>query len=363
MLKRKGIGLLCLLGLLLLSTVADAKIVFGSQRDGVYGIYLMDDDGSNQTLIVEDEVSRPFPLYWSPDGNQILFKGRIKQGVAALFLMNADGTNVRQLPIEDDETGSINGGSFSPDGAYIVFQRDMLINDALESGIYVLNIKTGKMRKISDEWGIQCDWSPDGGHIVFAEPQAFGKNSTIWIMRSDGRNPRPLLPAPVQGEFSIYRLRPRWSPDSKQILFQEEEYKYVPIPNEGNFPVFKAFRYMICDRNGENIRQLQIPEDRRGYGMDWMDDGTSIVFGAQDGIPLNKPLWRGFVFPPTNIYKYHILSEEITPLTNHLGTDNLLDWIDDDLLGVSPVGKKKVTWGTLKQSGSESYRINLISPQ
>ncbi len=355
MLGRKVVGLLCLIGLLLLSTVADAKIVFGSQRDGVgvYGIYVMDDDGSNQTLILENEVSRPFPLYWSPDGKQILFKGRIKQGVAGLFLMNADGTNVRQLPIEDDEMGSINGGSFSPDGKYIVFKRSMLINDALEVGIYVLNIKTGKMRKISDEWGIQCNWSPDGKHIVFAKPRGFSKNSTIWIMRSDGRNPRPLLPAPIQEEFAIHRLRPRWSPDGKQILFQEEEYKRVLIPNEGNFPFFRAFRYMICDLNGENIRELQIPEDWRGAGMDWMDDGKSIVFGAQVDIPLNKPLWRGFVFPPAKIYKYRIRTEKITPLTDHLGTTNLLDWIDDDLLWVSPVGKKKVTWGTLKQPVSE----------
>ena len=37
--------------ILLLSTVANAKIVFDSKRDGVKGIYVMNDDGSNVTLL------------------------------------------------------------------------------------------------------------------------------------------------------------------------------------------------------------------------------------------------------------------------------------------------------------------------
>ena len=81
---------LCLL-LLFLSTAAHAKIVFGSTRDGVPGIYVMDDDGSNQTLLTESEELRPHLSIWSPDGKQILFKGRI-HGAYTLFLMDPDGT-------------------------------------------------------------------------------------------------------------------------------------------------------------------------------------------------------------------------------------------------------------------------------
>ena len=145
MLGRKEVGLICLL-LLLLSTGAHAKIVFSSVREGVYGVYIMDDDGSNQTVLTESETLRPFPRCCSPDGKQILFQRRTKiNGNRGLFLMNADGTNIRQLT--ENDGSSLNGSSFSPDGKSIVFQRTTQINDKSQHSIVVLNIETGKMKR------------------------------------------------------------------------------------------------------------------------------------------------------------------------------------------------------------------------
>ncbi|MDE0637354.1 MAG: hypothetical protein OXI43_16070 [Candidatus Poribacteria bacterium] len=53
--------------------------------------------------------------------------------------------------------------------------------------------------------------------------------------------------------------------------------------------------------------------------------------------------------PPMNIYKYHLRTDELVPLTKHPGYDNEVDWIRDDVLPVTPQGKKKVTWGTIKK--------------
>ena len=70
------VSLLSLL-LLLFGAGADAKIVFGSNRDGVQGVYVMDDDGSNQTLLIDDgDKWFPVPDSWSPDGKWIAFARR-----------------------------------------------------------------------------------------------------------------------------------------------------------------------------------------------------------------------------------------------------------------------------------------------
>ena len=340
----RKVSLLCLV-LLLLSTAAHAKIVFSSERNGVKGVYVMDDDGSNQTVLIENEW-RPFPTAWSPDGKQILFNSLI-----GTFLMSPEGTNVQKVK---GDGYRINNGRFSPDGKYIVSSHSVRENGVWIASIYVLNVKTGKTKEIFRSQVVManiCDWSPDGKYIIFSEGITIGGGSnTIWIMGSGGQNPRPLIPTPgwQKDNFAIHRNGPRWSPDSQKIVFREKEQKWEFVPNVGNSRFFGAFRYMICDRNGTNIKQLKIPKDWECYGIDWMDDGESVVFSAREGIPVDGPLPRGFEWPPCYIYKYHIKTEKITQLTDDPGWDQTIDWISDDLLPVSPQGKKKVTWGELK---------------
>ena len=339
---------ICLL-LLLLSTAASAKIVFSSERNGVEGIYVMDDDGSNQTLIIADKHWPPAPHRWSPEGKQIMFQ--ISGG--PISIMNADGTNVRHLTPHDGSTVGI--ASFSPDGKYIVFNRSFRKNDQLKVGIYVLNIKTLKMKEIhqSQLRPNLCDWSPDGKEIIFSEGTTIGGGgNTIWIIGADGQNPRRLIRAPVllADNFVIHRNQPRWSPDGRYIVFTEREYEWKLWPGVGFSWNYRAYRYMICDRNGENIRKLRIPKDWKCYGIDWMDDGKSVVFSARQGMPLNAPpILNPIDLPPCYIYKYHIPTGEITQLTNDPGWDQILDWISDDVLSVTPQGKKKVTWGKIKE--------------
>ncbi len=72
-----------------------------------------------------------------------------------------------------------------------------------------------------------------------------------------------------------------------------------------------------------------------------MDDGKSVVFTARADMPIDQPFPIDFNFPPCYVYKYHIKTGEITQLTNHPGWDQTIDWISDDVLSVSPQGKKK----------------------
>ena len=349
--KRHKVILLCLLLGLPLSTAVQAKIVFSSERNGVEGIYVMDDDGSNQTLLTDKFA--PYIQSWSPDGTQILFARR-----SVLFLMDPDGTNIRQLTGKD--RGFIGKCSFSPGGNFIVYSRLWMEDNNQRYNVEVLNIKTGKVEVISDLNVTSCDWSPDGKHIIFAMPIDVGiagdvGGNTIWIMGADGHKPRELIPNPGRqaDNFTINRSKPHWSPDGQKIVWTEIELKWEVVPNIGIALFINGSRYRIYDIKSRNIKQLRIPKDYYPSGIDWMDDGESIVFSARAGTPLNKPIHGVQEKLPSYIYKYHIRTGDITQLTNDPGWDQTIDWISDDVLSVSPQSKKKVTWGKLKQSSSE----------
>lgn len=338
--------ILCLI-LLLFSTVASAKIVFYSKRDGIGGIYVMNDDGSNVTLLT-DTLSPNAPN-WLPDGKQIVFERRkqVKNTDRRhLFLMNADGSNIRQLTAPEDAYDDWHP-SFSPDGKSIIFCRLEEKNNEYIPSIRVMDLASGRIKKIADLGVNHPEWSPEGKKIAFSNVSIIGKTgSNIWIMAADGGNPQELLPpAPPIGQLIIGRFKPKWSMDGKKILYIEAQHK--PAEIDGVFRLLpQGYYYYIYDLTRRQSRRLNIPLDYRSGGIDWIDNDKSVVFSAAK-IKLNEPAQGPL--PPFNTYKYHIATTKITRLTEHPGLDYAFDWISDDVLSVTPHGKKKVTWGTLKQ--------------
>jgi TolB protein len=75
--------------------------------------------GERSNLTAESTATDRYPA-WSPDGQQILFVSH-RDGNQEIYVMNADGANVRNLtnhPAEDVQ------GSWTPDGQFIVFASD-----------------------------------------------------------------------------------------------------------------------------------------------------------------------------------------------------------------------------------------------
>ena len=332
--------------LFLFSTVANAKIVFGSKRDGPSGIYVMNDDGSNLTLLTDKPVFyHPHHPRWSPDGTQIVFGMPVNlsgNNEYHLFLMSAGGTNVRSL-IEPQF--GINGEpSFSPDGKRILFTMDTF----KKRGTNILDLESGEVIQLPNLIANSSDWSPDGRHIVFESPSfatAGGAGSDIWMMDSDGGNPRKLLPPPAVEGRIIDRRSPRWSPDGKQILYAETEYTFEPR-GFFEFLILKANRYLICDQNGEHILQLSISKKWKSRDIDWMDNGESVLLSAAE-LKLNRAMLSNPA--PYNIYKYHIATKKTTQLTDPPGGDWEVDWVRGYTLPVSPRDKIPTQWGQMKK--------------
>ena len=158
-------------------TRINGKIVFASDRDGNYEIYVMNADGSGQTRLTTSNYDDKWPS-WSPDGTKIIFL-RDLGGNWEIYAMNVDGSGQTRLTNNNQADGS---PAWSPDGTKITFSRDL--SDSWE--IFVMNADgSGQTRLTYNNFDDgHSSWSPDGTKIVFLSER--DDNYEIYVMNVDG---------------------------------------------------------------------------------------------------------------------------------------------------------------------------------
>ena len=68
------------------------RIAFTSDRNGDYEIFVMNADGTDVRQLTNNYGTNDWCPSWSPDGGRIAF-GSGRDGGSKIFVMNADGTN------------------------------------------------------------------------------------------------------------------------------------------------------------------------------------------------------------------------------------------------------------------------------
>jgi TolB protein len=140
-------------------------------------LWIMDADGSNQTLLLDGELGVTDPDF-SPDGTRIVFTHGWH-----IWIMNADGSDPVQLTTQES-----NGGpSFSPDGTMIVYGSD--VNGALSGAamnVWVMNADGSSAARLTDGFtGADTPtFSPDGTRIVFATTRS--GNTDLYVINANG---------------------------------------------------------------------------------------------------------------------------------------------------------------------------------
>jgi Tol biopolymer transport system component len=154
-----------------------------------------------------------YPSY-SPDGTQIAFRGDLDltepSGDEEIYVMNADGTNVRQLTSNADFDSA---PSWSPDGKQILFERAPAGTftpgtEAQEKDIYVMRADGTHVRRLTDSPGLDegPEFSPDGTKIAFSS--ARDGQQEIYVMDADGSHPRRLTDNPARDESPDWQTLP-----------------------------------------------------------------------------------------------------------------------------------------------------------
>ena len=179
-------------------------------------VFLMDADGSHVRQLTHsvpwaDDDKGPA---WSPNGRQIVFE-RVTSSAgkpprtAALFIVNADGTGTRQLTPWTLDAGGERAG-WSPDGRWILFRTYPGNNDAVPGGnLYIVHPDGSGLKQITDfgpkEYSLGGSFSPDGNWIVFSK-SGVGGQPDLFVMRPDGTGLRQLTHTP------LWESQANWGP-------------------------------------------------------------------------------------------------------------------------------------------------------
>ena len=236
-------------------------LAFVSTRSGVYAIYAMNNDGSEQRRLSDlpGDASSPRNLFyqvdpaWSPDGTTIAFASS-RSGRLEIYAMHADGSGTRLL-------GSAAAGgvhpSFSPDGKRIVFGAEN------HKGLYVMNADGSGAHRIDHDPAMVSDpaWSPDGKLIAYARTEPGTPITELWVIRPDGSGSRRVT------SLASTVASPTWAPNGKRLAFA--------APVRGQYEIY------VTNLDGTGLRRLTTSAVDE-IDPAWSPDGRVIAF-SRDG--------------------------------------------------------------------------------
>ena len=207
------------------------RIAFGRNDENFSNeLLVIDVDGNGGTVRLAEGADPA----WSPDGTKIVFTsyiGSSPDSATAIYVMNADGSGIKQLTSPNNAEQCPQGYSaydlnpdWSPDGKQILFERDFITDGffALACGldgegyvpnVYVMNADGTEVRRLRpggpwDSPDAAPAWSPDGQFVAYSKPAG-----GVFVIRADGS------PGQQQVVSNYPELSAAWSPDGKNLAF------------------------------------------------------------------------------------------------------------------------------------------------
>lgn len=195
---------------------------------------------------------------------EIAFASTREGGVPQIFIMNFDGSNVRQI------TNLPEGAcqpSFAPDGTRLVFISPCpgVQEKYPGAALHLINVDGSGLIVLTNVPGGDFDpaWSPTGGKIAFASLRDNKLDLYLLDLSDSSVTPLNIL---ERGDNEAFQ--PTWSPDGKWLAFTRQRY--------GNYQI-----WAINLETGEKIQLTRSGSQNKDYGPAWSVDGSFLLFSQR----------------------------------------------------------------------------------
>ncbi len=156
------------------------RIAFTSGRNGSFGIWVCDFDGSNPRLLFDGGPYVTGSPRWSPDGRKIAFDTRAKDparvGNPSIWTVDAEGGEPRRLT--EAGTGDV-APSWSRDGAWMYFASTR--SGSLQ--IWKMPSQGGAAVQVTRKGGFEGFESADGQYLLYVKSR---ETPGIWRVPTSG---------------------------------------------------------------------------------------------------------------------------------------------------------------------------------
>lgn len=215
-------------------------------------LFMMDLDGSNVRQLTRDKALALSPA-WSPAGDRIVFTS-YRSRSPELYIISPEGGTPRRVT---KRPGLELGAEFAPDASRLVASASIRGISKLVQ--FDFNGKILSRLTHSSSIDVSPTWSPDGSQLAFCSNRGGGPQ--IYVMPANGGNAKR-----ISYTGSNYCTSPSWSPKGDKIAFT--------CRNSGN-------QIFVTDPFGGN--SAQITYGGNNEDPSWSPDGRFLAFSSNFG--------------------------------------------------------------------------------
>jgi TolB protein len=189
------------------SPLGGSVVYASNQNGGVFDLFLVMLDGS-RLIRLTNNIGNVLSPSFSPDGSHILFANRAAEGPTSLWTIDTTGQNAKLLYAGPN---TIVAADWAPVGGRIAFAMAVDQPDAYE--VFIMNEDGTNIRQLTRNLpgiGGSLDWAPDGKHLLIFAGPAGDKN--IFLVDVDAETA-------VQLTNGGNNMASSFSPDGQWIAF------------------------------------------------------------------------------------------------------------------------------------------------